>query len=73
MRSCTFVCNYGQNMELPIFDQDQPGCSYYFSPLGVQNFGVVGQAYVDYDGKICDHMHAHVYHEGVGKKGTNNI
>ncbi len=20
-----------------------------------------------------DHMHAHVYHEGVGKKGANNV
>ena len=41
--------------------------------MGAYNFGVVDQAYVDFDGEICDHMHAHVYHEGVGKKGTNNV
>ena len=33
----------------------------------------VDQAYVDFDGEIWDHMHAHVYHEGVGKKGANDI
>ena len=73
MRSYTFVCDYGQNMELPIFNHEQPGCSYYFSPLSVYNFGVVDQAYIDSDGEIRDHMHAHVYHEGVGKKGANNV
>ena len=73
IRSYTFVCDYGQNMELPIFNREQPGCSYYFSPLSVYNFGVVDQAYIDSDGEIRDHMHAHVYHEGVGKKGANNV
>ena len=37
------------------------------------NFGVVDQAYIDSDGEIRDHMHAHVYHEGMGKKGAKNV
>jgi hypothetical protein len=22
---------------------------------------------------VSEHMHAHLYHEGVGKKGANNV
>lgn len=76
-RSFTFVVDYGQNMELPVFNHEQPGCSYYYSPLSVYNLGMVDQAYAgpngdDY-GNPRDHMHLHVYHEGVGKKGANNV
>ncbi len=31
----TFVVDFGQNMELPIYNNEQPGCTYYFSPLSV--------------------------------------
>jgi hypothetical protein len=76
-RSFTFVVDYGQNMELPVFNQEQPGCSYYYSPLGVYNLGMVDQAYAGPDDDEYenprDHMHLHVYHEGVGKKGANNV
>lgn len=44
-RSFTFVVDYGQNMELPIFNHEQPGCSYYYSPLGIYNLGMVDEAY----------------------------
>jgi hypothetical protein len=73
MQSYTFLCDYGQNMELPIINHEQPGCLHYFSPLGIYNFGVVDQAYVDFDVKIHDHMQVHVYHEGVGKNDTNKV
>jgi hypothetical protein len=69
----TFVVDYGQNMELPSYNSEQPSCTYYFSPLTVFNFGVVNQAHAYNDGRVAEHMHAHLYHEGVGKKGANNV
>lgn len=72
-RTYTFVVDYGQNMELPIFNSQQPGCTYYYSPLSVYNLGMVNHAHVYENGEIKEHMYAHVYHEGVGKKGANNV
>ena len=72
-RSYTLVCDYGQNMELPVFNKEQPGCSYYYSPLGIYNFGVVNHAHEYPDGSVDAHLHAHVYHEGTDKKGANNV
>jgi len=69
----TFVVDYGQNMELPSYNSEQPGCTYYFSPLTVFNLGVVNHAHTYNDGRVSEHMHAHLYHEGVGKKGANNV
>jgi len=69
----TFVVDYGQNMELPSYNSEQPGCTYYFSPLTVFNLGVVNHAHAYNDGRVSEHMHAHLYHEGVGKKGANNV
>jgi hypothetical protein len=60
-------------MELSLFRKDKPGCTYYFSPLSVYNLGVVNHAHIYDDGHISEHLHAHVYHEGVGKKGMNNV
>jgi hypothetical protein len=69
----TFVVNYEQNMELPSYNSEQPSCAYYFSPLTVFNLGVVNHAHAYNDGRVSKHMHAHLYHEGVGKKGVNNV
>ena len=74
-KTYTFVVDYGQNMELPSFKNEQPGTVYYFSPLNIYNLGVVNHAHV-YEGKENDpkeHMYAHVYHEGIAKKGMNNV
>ena len=60
-------------MELPIYNTQQPGCTYYYSPLSVYNLGAVNHAHIYDDGDISAHMYAHVYHEGVGKKGANNV
>jgi hypothetical protein len=30
LKTYTFVVDYGQNMELPLFRKEQPGCTYYF-------------------------------------------
>jgi len=72
-RTYTFVVDYGQNMELPVYNTQQPGCTYYYSPLSVYNLGMVDHAHVNDDGNVGAHMYAHVYHEGVGKKGANNV
>lgn len=69
----TYVVDYGQNMEMPVFNSQQAGCSYYYSPLTVNNCGVVDHAHRYPDGKVAEHMHAHVYTEDIGKKGSNNV
>jgi len=69
----TFVVDYGQNMEVPVFNHQQPGCTYYFSPLGVYNLGVVNEAHKYSEKVVREHLYAHVYHEGTGKKGSNNV
>jgi hypothetical protein len=35
VRRYTFVVDYGQKMELPVYNKEQPGCTYYFSPMSV--------------------------------------
>jgi hypothetical protein len=72
-RTYTFVVDYGQNMECPCLNSWQPGASYYMSPLTINNLGVVNQANLQSDGQVKDLMHCHVYHEGVGSKGGNNV
>ena len=72
-RKYAYVIDFGQNMEMPVYNSQQPGCTYYYSPLSVYNLGMVDHAYECDDGTISEHMFVHVYHEGVGKKGANNV
>jgi hypothetical protein len=37
----TFVADFAQNMYVPNFAAEQPGATYYYSPLNVYPFGVV--------------------------------
>jgi hypothetical protein len=60
-------------MELPVYNKDQPGCTYCFSSMSVYNLGVVDHAHVYKEGQVSKHLHHHVYHKEVGKKGTNNF
>jgi hypothetical protein len=46
VRRCNFVVDCGQNMELPMYNKEQPGCTYYFSPMSIYNLGVVDHAHV---------------------------
>ena len=39
VRRYTFVVDYDQNMELPVYNKEQPGITYYYSPLSVYNLG----------------------------------
>ena len=60
-------------MELPIFNKEQPGCTYYYSPMTVNNLGMVDHAHKYPNGQVGEHMHCHVYTDAVGKKGANNV
>ena len=64
-RVVTFVCDYSQNLYLPNFGSEQPGETYYYSPLNVYVFGMVDCS--------VNKLQAHVYLEGEGKKGGNNV
>ena len=41
----TFIVDYGQNMELPIYNKEQPCSTHYYSPLSVYNLGVVNHVH----------------------------
>ena len=60
-----FCGDYSQNLDLPHFGSEQPGDTYYFSPLTVNVFGLV-----DHTTEV---LSAYVYNEGEGKKGGNNV
>ena len=62
MRYC-FAGDMGQNIEMPHYGASQPGCTYYYSPLTVNNLGVVDHAHRYENGEVRSHMYAHVYHE----------
>jgi hypothetical protein len=69
----SFVVDYGWKIELPVHNKEQPCCTYYFSPMSIYNLGVVNHAHVYDDGWVSEHLHCHVYTEGIGKKGANNV
>ncbi len=60
-------------MELPIYNSEQPGCTYYFSLLSIYNLGMVNYAHEYEKGIVLEHVYAHIYHKGVGRKGSNNV
>jgi hypothetical protein len=39
--SYCFVCDFAQNMYLPNFAAEQPGATYYYSPLNIIPLGIV--------------------------------
>ena len=59
----------GQNPGLPNFEGEQPGDTYYFSPLTVLLFGIVDNATED----GIERMDAYVWRENDGERGANNI
>ncbi|CAB9505274.1 unknown protein [Seminavis robusta] len=64
-RSLCYVADYSQNMAVPSFSFEQPGETYYYSPLAAYCFGVVDCA--------TDHLSAYTYTEDIAKKGGNNV
>jgi hypothetical protein len=66
-RTYTLIIDYRQNMALPYFGESQPGDTYYFTPLNIYNLGVVDVS------EEQDKLYCHIYQEGGGKKGGNNV
>ena len=66
-RYYALIGDYAQNTGVPGFGGEQPGETYYFSPLWAYLFG------------LCDlsaeskELTGYCYHEGQGKKGMNNV
>ena len=72
-RTNVLVGDYAQYMHLPFFAKTQPGDSYYFVPLNVNNFGMANPASQNSEGEICDHLYSHIYKEGMTKRGGNEV
>ena len=68
-RRKVIIINMGQNLGPPNFEGEQPGGTYYFSPLTVLLFGIVDN--VTEDG--FDRMDAYIWREQDGDRGANNI
>ncbi len=61
-------------MELPFFGEPQQGNTYYYTPMNVYNLGLVNSAHIhDGDEKSKDHIHCHMYDEGIAGNGRNNV
>jgi hypothetical protein len=56
-------------MEMPVFNAEQAGCTYYYSSLTVNNCGVVDHGHTYPDGMVSEYMHTHLYTKNIGKKG----
>ena len=57
-RTYTYVTDFAQNMYLPNFAAEQPGATYYYSPLNVYPFGVVDSSIEPTE------LTAHMFYEG---------
>jgi hypothetical protein len=61
------VCDYCQNLGIPHFGGEQPGDTYYYSPLNIFCFGIVDAS------TSPEQLYAYGYSEDVGAKGGNNV
>jgi hypothetical protein len=60
-----YVADYAQNLPIPNFASEQPGATYYYSPLSIYCFGVVDAS--------VDRLTAWLYSEAQAAKGGNNV
>ncbi|KAG7344887.1 hypothetical protein IV203_032418 [Nitzschia inconspicua] len=72
-RVYTIIADFCQNMELPHFGQQQPGETYFLTPVKLEGFGVADVSYEWKDGKETDHLYFHCFVEGHGAKGGSNV
>ena len=61
----TLVVDYCQNLDLPHLGGEQPGGTYYYSPIWLYCLGIVNVAE--------EMLYAYVYQECSAKKGANNV
>ena len=69
VRRKVLTIDMGQNLCLPNFEAEQPGDTFYLSPMTVLLFGVVENATED----GIDRMNAYIWREFEGDRGANNI
>ena len=63
----TLIVDYCQNLQLPSFNKDQPGETYFYVPMNVYCLGIVEC------NSTKDKLHAYMYTEKEGGKGGNNV
>ena len=61
----TLVVDYCQNLDLPHTGGEQPGDTYYYSPIWLFCLGIANVA--------DDMLNAYIYEERSGRKGANNV
>ena len=61
----TLVLDYCQNLDLPHVGEEQPGETYYFSPIWLYCLGIVDAS--------SNKLFAYVYPESVSGRGSNNV
>lgn len=66
-RTYLFYFDYAQNVQCPQFGSEQPGETYYYSPLNINVFGIV-----DSNGDT-EALTAYCFHEGHGAKGGDSV
>jgi hypothetical protein len=66
-RTFCFCADFAQNMNLPNFASEQPGATYYFTPMSVYPFGIVDCS------TEPSELTAYCYYEGEAKKGGNSV
>lgn len=60
----TLVVDFCQNLDLPHVGQEQPGDTYYYSPIWIYCLGIVNSK--------TNQLYAYTYPESAAKKGANN-
>ena len=48
-RKSTLTVDFGQNIQVPCYNSEQPDCTYYYTPMTTNNFGMVNQSH---DGRL---------------------
>lgn len=64
-KTITLVMDFCQNLDLPHLGGEQPGDTYYFSPVWLYCLGIYDVAE--------DRLYAYLYDESSAKKGANNV
>eukprot|EP00957_Ditylum_brightwellii_P068193 5176773-Ditylum_brightwellii.AAC.1 len=59
----TITIDFAQNLSLPWFGHDQPGQTYFLTPITVNFFNAIDNSHEK------SHLHAMIYKEDEGKRG----
>ena len=66
-KSYLFYFDYAQNVQCPQFSSEQPGETYYYSPLNINIFGIIDENYKK------ETLFAYCYHKRQGKKVATTL